>query len=55
MESFLEILRQPDNIAVIFLLIAAATVSFVAFGEARKNDRLIRTGAKDQLVERMDR
>ena len=55
MEAFLKILSQPDNIAVVFLLLAAATVSLVALGEARKNDRLLRTGAKHELVERMDR
>jgi hypothetical protein len=55
MESFLNILSQPDNVAVVFLLVAAATVSFVARGEARKNDRLIRDDARDKLAERMDR
>jgi hypothetical protein len=55
MRSFLEILRQPDNIAVVFLFVALAAVTLVALREARQNDRLIETGAKDELVERMDR
>jgi hypothetical protein len=55
MESFLKIVTQPDNIAVVFLFVAAATVTFVALREARKNDRLIDAGTKDKLVERMDR
>ncbi len=55
MEAFLKIVSEPDNVAVVFLFVAAATVSLVALGEARKNDRLTRTGAKDELAERMDR
>ncbi len=55
MQSFLKILGQPDNIAVVLLLVAAATVSWVALGEARRNDRLTRRGDKDELAGRMDR
>jgi hypothetical protein len=40
---------------VVFLLVALVTVSAVALGEARKNDRLIGKGAKDELVERVNR
>lgn len=55
MEAFLEIVRQPDNIAVVVLLVALVTVSVVALGEARKNDRLVAKGAKDELIERVNR
>ena len=55
MEAFLEIIRQPDNIAVVFLFLALATVSVVAIREARRNDRLTRTGVKDKLVDRVNR
>jgi hypothetical protein len=55
MEWFLQIVSQPDNIAVVVLFVALATVSFVALREARRNDRLIRTGAKDKVADRMDR
>ncbi len=55
MEPFLKIVSEPDNIAVVLLFVATAAVSWVALVEARKNDRLTRTGAKDELVERMDR
>lgn len=55
MEWFLQIVEQPDNIAVVVLFVALATVGFVALREARKNDRLIASGAKDEVAERMDR
>ncbi len=55
MEWFLQIVGQPDNIAVVVLFVALATVSFVALREARRNDRAVGTGAKDELARRMDR
>jgi hypothetical protein len=55
MESFLKIVSEPDSIAVVFLFVAMATVSFVALREARRNDRFTGSGTKDELLERMDR
>jgi hypothetical protein len=55
MEWFLQILAQPDNVAVVVLFAALVTVSVVWLREARRNDRLLRAGAKDEMADRMDR
>jgi hypothetical protein len=49
----IEILTQPDNIAIVVMMVATVACTFVAFREIRINDRLIKDGQKDKVYERM--
>lgn len=53
MHNFLRIISQPDNIAIVLMLIFTIICTAAAFREMRINDRLIRQGKKDQIYERM--
>src|SRR5205807_4708409 len=43
----------PDNIPIVFMLLLVGYFTYLSFDEARKNDRLIREGRKDQILRRM--
>jgi hypothetical protein len=51
--NLIKILTQPDNIAIVVMMVSTITVTLVAFREIRINDRLIKEGKKDQIYERM--
>jgi hypothetical protein len=53
MHNFLTIISQPDNIAIVIMMISTAVCALAAFREIRINDRLIKSGKKDQIYERM--
>lgn len=53
MENFLKILSLPDNIPIVFMLIAVIYLTWLSFSEARKNDKLIDEGKRDQVYRRM--
>ena len=53
MHNLLEILTQPDNIAILVMLIATGVCTLVAFRQIRINDRLIKEGKKDEIYRRM--
>ena len=53
MENLLKIITQPDNIAILFMLIAVVVCTFVSFREMWQNDRLIKAGKKEKIYERM--
>lgn len=53
MHHLIEILTQPDNFAIVLMLVATAVCTLAAFREIRINDRLIREGKKDQVYQRM--
>lgn len=55
MENLIHIITQPDNIAIVIMLIAVSVCTLVAFREIRINDRLIREGQKEKIYERMTR
>ncbi len=55
MKNLLEIITQPDNIAIVIMLVSTITCTLFAFREIRINDRLIKEGKKDQVYERMTR
>lgn len=55
MKNLLEIISQPDNIAILIMLISTALCTLVAFREIRINDRLIKEGKKEKIYERMTR
>jgi hypothetical protein len=51
--NFWAIVSVPDNIPIVFMLILVGYFTYLSFDEARKNDRLIREGRKDQILRRM--
>ena len=53
MEHFLHIVTQPDNIAIVVMMVSTVLCTLVAFREIRINDKLIKSGKKDQIYERM--
>jgi hypothetical protein len=52
-ENFWAIVSKPDNIPIVFMLLLVIYFTILSFTEARKNDRLIREGRKDQILRRM--
>lgn len=53
MHNLLEIITQPDNIAIIIMLVSIAVCALMALREIRANDRLIKEGHKEKIYERM--
>jgi len=53
LQNFWAIVSVPDNIPIVFMLLLVGYFTWVSFDEARKNDRLIREGRKDQILRRM--
>lgn len=53
MENLLKILSLPDNIPIVIMLLAVIYLTWLSFREARKNDKLIEEGKKDQIYRRM--
>ncbi len=53
MENFIHIITQPDNIAIVVMLVAVTVCTVFAFREMRINDRLIREGKPEKIYERM--
>lgn len=53
MHHLIEILTQPDNIAIVVMMVSTVICTLVAFREIRINDKLIKSGKKDQIYERM--
>lgn len=53
LQQFIEILTLPDNIPIVGMLILVLFFTYLAFREARKNDRLIEQGREDEILKRM--
>ena len=55
MENFLIILTKPDNVPIAGMLVVVGF--FIGWGirEARRNDRLIEQGKRDEIVKDMQR
>ena len=53
LQNFWAIVSVPDNIPIVFMLLLVGYFTFLSFDEARKNDRLIREGRKEQILRRM--
>jgi hypothetical protein len=51
--NFWAIVSVPDNIPIVFMLLLVSYFTYLSFDEARKNDRLIREGRKEQILRRM--
>ena len=53
LQNFWAIVSVPDNIPIVFMLVLVFYFTWLSFTEARRNDRLIREGRKDQVLRRM--
>ena len=53
LQNFWAIVSVPDNIPIVFMLVLVGYFTFLSLTEARKNDRLIQEGRKDQVLRRM--
>ena len=55
MEPFLEILTKPDNLPIVGMVLGLAFLLLVWGRQARRNDRLIAEGRKDEIGPEMRR
>ncbi len=55
MENFIKIVTQPDNIAIVIMLITVAICTFHSVREMRINDKFIKDGKKEEIYKRMIR
>ncbi len=53
LQQFLTILTQADNIPIMGMMLLVLFFTFVAFKQARRNDRLIERGERDRIIEEM--
>lgn len=53
MDNFLHILSRPDNMPIAGMVVALVYLLLVWFRQARKNDRLIEKGQKDEIGREM--
>lgn len=52
-DQFVEIISKPDNMPVAGALILVVFFTWVSMRQALHNDRLIREGKKDKIIEDM--
>jgi hypothetical protein len=52
-QNIWEIVSKPDNIPIVFMLVLVGYFTWLSFTEARRNDRLIGEGRKEQVLRRM--
>lgn len=55
MENFLKILTKPDNIPIAGMVVAAIFLCWLSFRKAFENDRLIRSGRKEEIIEKIEK
>jgi len=53
LDQLLEIMLKPDNIPIVGLMVLVFFFTWLAFREARKNDRLIEEGRADEILKEM--
>ena len=53
MEHCIAIITKGDNIPIVGMLLAVIYLTWLAFSEAGKNDRLIKDGRKEEIGKRM--
>ena len=53
MENFLLIVTKPDNVPIIFMIFIFGAATGLSFYQARKNDKLIAEGKRDDVLKRM--
>lgn len=47
------ILSLPDNIPIVLMLGLVGGFTYLSFAEARRNDRLVREGRRDEILRTM--
>jgi hypothetical protein len=52
-DNFSAILTKPDNIPIIMMVVLVGFFSWLSLSEARKNDKLIEEGRRDEILRRM--
>jgi len=53
LQNIWAILSLPDNVPIVFMLVLVGFFTWLCFSEARKHDRLIRAGRKDEILRTM--
>jgi len=53
LQNFWAIVSLPDNIPIVLMLGLVGYFTWLSFKEARKHDRLIREGRRDQVLKAM--
>jgi hypothetical protein len=53
LENLWAIISLPDNIPIVFMLALVGYFTYLSFSQARRHDRLIREGRKDQILSSM--
>jgi hypothetical protein len=52
-DNFSAILTKPDNIPIVLMVGLVAFFTWLSLSEARKNDKLIEEGRRDEILRRM--
>jgi len=53
LQQFLAIVTKADNIPIGAMMILVMYFTYIALKQARRNDRLIERGKRDQIIEEM--
>jgi hypothetical protein len=53
LENFWAIVSLPDNVPILLMLGLVAWFTWLGFSQARRNDRLIREGRRDEVLRTM--
>jgi hypothetical protein len=54
MENLIRILAMPDNIPISAILLASIFLIWLSFRKAFKNDKLIKLGEKEKILDEME-
>jgi hypothetical protein len=53
LENFWAIVSLPDNVPIIFMMALVGWFTWLSFSQARRNDRLIREGRREEVLQSM--
>jgi hypothetical protein len=53
LQQFLDIVTKADNIPIGAMMILVMYFTYISLKQARRNDRLIERGKRDQIIEEM--
>ena len=52
-DNLAAIVTKPDNIPIVMMVVLVGFFTWLSLAEARKNDRLIEDGRRDEVLPRM--
>ncbi len=55
LDQFLGIMFTPDNIPIVGMMFLVMFFTYLGFREARKNDKLIAEGQRDEVLKEMQK